>query len=110
MKEFKGILVFGEIGGQGTPYLYSPWYDDCLVREEDGIFIFYVNGKEILRSRYLSGQTWEGEYDDFGNINYTGYYWEFYSVDEWRFIINNVIGENESIQDWLKEKYEGWGI
>ena len=110
MKRYSGYLVMGEIGGQGTPYLYEPHYSYCIVEEIDGEYVFYVNGIEVLRKRYLSGQTWEGEYDDFGNINYTGYYWEFYSIEEWFRILEQVLGENESIKDWLKEKYEGWGI
>jgi hypothetical protein len=110
MKTFSGYLVVGEIGGKGTPYLYAPQYVYCIVEKLDGEYVFYVNGVEVLRTRYLRGRTWEIEYDSFGKINYTGYYWDFYSVAEWFRIHEQVLGENESIIDLLKEKYEGWGI
>jgi hypothetical protein len=69
-----------------------------------------VDGKEFLKSRRLCGQHWVAERDSFDNLQFEGYYWDFMSAEELDFVYSNILREGEILDDWLKEKYEGWGI
>jgi hypothetical protein len=110
MKKLVGYLIHGYIIGQGSPYCEAPSCDYCEVYFDGKDYHFYVDGKLVLKSKHLSGQTWEVEEDSFGNYNFSGEYWDFISPEELEYIYNNVLGEGETLSDWLKEKYEGWGI
>ncbi|MGC9074053.1 MAG: hypothetical protein ACP5H0_07865 [Caldisericum sp.] len=110
MERFSGYLVYGEIRGQGAPFLFAPTFYRCEVVFDGTYYIFYVDEKEFLKSRRLCGQHWVAERDGFDNLQFEGYYWDYMDESELAYIYNQVLGDNESLDDWLREKYEGWGL
>jgi hypothetical protein len=107
-----GYLVHGFIKGQGAPYLEAPSCDYCEVvyNEDDKKYYFYIGGDLKLVASVLSGQTWEVEIDSFENRLFWGEYWDFIPPEEMEYIYKEVLGEGETLSDWLREKYEGWGL
>jgi hypothetical protein len=110
MEKFEGYLVLGSIKGQGTMYLDTPTCIYVEVVYDGKEYVFFNGGKEIFRASRLSGQWWEIEFDSFDNKWFNGEYWDFLSEQDVNFIYENVLSENESFTDWLREKYEGWGL
>jgi hypothetical protein len=111
---FNGYLVRGDIRGQGAPYLMEPSCEWCTIEEVEVngeiYYRFYIDGKLIMTSKHISGETWDVETDSWGNRNFWGEYWDYISPEEMKFLYEEVLGEGETLADWLREKYVGWGI
>ena len=109
--KYKGYLIRGEINGQGDPYYNPPNYWEVTVEEkEDGYYFYNDEGKLIFKAKTLSGEHREVEIDSFENRLFYGYYWDFLSEEEINYLWNEVLAKNEGFEDWLKEKYAGWGF
>ncbi len=111
MEKLKGYLIYGKIYGQGNFYYKAPWATECIAVKEGEIYKFYDEDEELIFEAYsLKGEKVEWETDSLGNKIFKGYYWDFMDDEDVKHVINDILGENETFEDWLKKKHERCGV